>query len=120
MRSSPPELLERGRIREGKFASTPADGMVGAFRVKDMLIMSSGTDTEYGWEHVSVSLPTRTPTWAEMCFVKDLFWREDEMAVQFHPRKADYVNHHPFCLHLWCPVGGEFPTPPSMLVGPKI
>ena len=28
-----------------------------------------------GWDHVSVSLADRCPTWAEMCFIKDLFLR---------------------------------------------
>ena len=27
-----------------------------------------------GWEHVSVSLARRCPTWEEMCMVKDIFW----------------------------------------------
>jgi len=73
------------------------------------------------WEHVSVSTPERCPTWAEMCFVKDLFWGEDELVVQFHPRKIDYVNCHPHTLHLWRPTRHKdrMPTPPTHLVGPK-
>lgn len=27
-----------------------------------------------GWEHVSVCPANRTPTWEEMCQVKDIFW----------------------------------------------
>ena len=30
-----------------------------------------------GWEHVSVSLARRCPTWEEMCMVKDIFWGEE-------------------------------------------
>ena len=59
------------------------------------------------------------PEWDEMCFVKDLFWRDDECVVQFHPPRAEYVNYHPNCLHLWKPVGRDVQTPPSILVGPK-
>lgn len=71
-----------------------------------------------GWEHVSVSRPSRCPTWKEMCFVKDLFWEPHECAIQYHPAKKDYVNCNPFCLHIWKPIGVTFPTPPSFMVGP--
>ena len=70
-----------------------------------------------GWYHVSVSTPARTPCWAEMCFVKDLFWDQDDCVVQFHPPRREYVNDHPFCLHLWQPVGIDFPRPWRGLVG---
>ena len=72
-----------------------------------------------GWEHVSVSTPSRVPNWDEMCFVKNLFWSADDVVVQFHPAAADYVNHHPYCLHLWRPNGINFPTPAPILVGLK-
>ena len=72
-----------------------------------------------GWEHVSVSLARRCPTWEEMCAIKDIFWREDECVVQYHPPKSEYVDCHPYCLHLWKKIGHEFETPPSIFVGPK-
>lgn len=53
-----------------------------------------------GWEHVSVSRTDRCPTWKEMCQVKDLFWDDTDCVVQYHPPKSDYVNNHPYCLHL--------------------
>jgi len=71
------------------------------------------------WEHVSVSLKTRCPNWKEMCHIKDLFWSEDDVVIQYHPAKKDYINCHPYCLHLWKPINKEMPTPPSILVGPK-
>ena len=77
---------------------------------------AAGLPIEYAWEHVSVSLRDRTPTWAEMCFIKDLFWRPDETVVQFHVPKSDHRNFHPHCLHLWRPVHGEFPRPPNNTV----
>lgn len=81
------------------------------------------SDAEYdvskGWEHVSVSLPNRCPNWPEMCFVKDLFWTEDETVIQFHPPKADYVNNHAFCLHMWRDTKFNIRLPPSILVGIK-
>jgi hypothetical protein len=73
-----------------------------------------------GWEHVSVSLSKkRCPTWEEMCVVKDLFWGPDDWVVQYHPQKSDYVNNHPYCLHLWRPINQELVRPPNILVGVK-
>lgn len=73
-----------------------------------------------GWEHVSVSLPDRCPTWEELCAVKNLFWDEDDCVMQLHPPKSDYVNNHSYCLHLWRPIGIEIPVPPSWMVGVKV
>ena len=78
-----------------------------------------------GWEHVSVTIRDekkkikRTPTWAEMCKIKDIFWSEDETVIQYHPPKSEYVNNHKHCLHLWKPMGYEIPLPPTELIGIK-
>lgn len=69
-----------------------------------------------GWEHVSVSYRHKMPTWDEMCRVKDLFWHEEETVVQFHPKKSEYVNNYPFCLHLWRKLGQDFELPPKWFV----
>lgn len=59
-----------------------------------------GSTHEYN--HVSIApLDGHTPTWDEMCVVKDLFFREDEEVVQIHPVKENYVNLKKNCLHLW-------------------
>ncbi|WP_407397779.1 hypothetical protein [Treponema sp.] len=76
------------------------------------IVWSSGE----GWEHVSVSYPRRTPTWEEMCKVKDFFWNDDETVVQYHPAKSEYVNIHPYCLHLWKPKDGEYMLPKKCLI----
>lgn len=69
------------------------------------------------WEHLSVSTPVKTPTWEQMCKMKEIFWRDDEVCMELHPKKEDYVNNHSYCLHIWKPIGIEIPTPPSILVG---
>lgn len=69
-----------------------------------------------GWDHVSVSKRNKTPTWEEMCFIKDLFWDESEVVVQYHPAKDDYVNVAKTCLHLWRLQDQEFPVPPISFV----
>lgn len=71
------------------------------------------------WEHVSVSLPHRCPTWEELDFIKNLWWREDETVIQLHVPRDRHVNYHPFCLHLWKPVGIAIPLPPPSTVGPN-
>ena len=78
-------------------------------------IMSWGA----GWEHCSVSMPTRCPSWEQMCVMKELFWKDDEWCVEYHPAKEDYISNHPYCLHIWRPVKENIPTPPSIMVGLK-
>ena len=73
--------------------------------------------TGCGFEHLSVSTPVRCPTWDEMCKMKDIFWRDDEVCMQLHPKKEDYVNNMKYCLHIWKPIDKEIPTPPSVMVG---
>jgi hypothetical protein len=78
-----------------------------------------------GWEHVSVTLSlkdmkcqlNRCPTWDEMCFVKDVFWSKGDAVIQIHPPVKDHVNFHPFCLHLWRPIGHNLIIPPKKLIG---
>lgn len=70
-----------------------------------------------GWDHVSVAYPNRCPNWEEMCFIKDIFWDEEECVMQLHPPKSVYVNVHPHCLHLWKRQGYDFETPPMEFVG---
>ena len=84
------------------------------------LIASDGE----GWEHVSVHAyrdegrKQRTPTWKEMVYCKDLFWDGEDVVMQLHPRKSQYINCHPFTLHLWRSRTTPIPEPPAELVGP--
>lgn len=99
-----------------QFASDDSCGWNGLFQFDHLRVISSDG---LGWDHVSVSCQDRCPTWDEMCRIKDLFFGPDQVAVQYHPREADYVNYHPFCLHIWRCQGREIPCPPSLMVGPK-
>lgn len=65
-----------------------------------------------GWDHVSVSLPDRCPTWGEMCEIKDMFFDAQDCVMQLHPPRSQYINRHPYCLHLWRPHAGGIPMPP--------
>lgn len=121
MKKTVPPELERCRIRDGKYGSDSTSGFFGAFIIqgpcsRDLRVISG---PGMGWEHVSVSLNNRCPNWPEMSFVKSLFWDEEEAVMQLHPPKSDYVNYHPYCLHLWKPIDAVIPMPPSIMVGPK-
>lgn len=73
--------------------------------------------SDCGWEHVSVSRKNRCPNWAEMSFIKEMFFRDDETAMQLHVPRSDHVNDHPYCLHLWRPTSQEIPRPHGWMVG---
>lgn len=119
MRHLTGKFLESRRVVSGPLASTRHCGFNGAF----MVPLSNGTvaavicSDGMGWDHVSVSLRDRCPTWAEMCEVKELFFDPHECVMQLHPPRADYFNNHPYCLHLWRPQSEGIPRPPAILVG---
>jgi hypothetical protein len=69
-----------------------------------------------GWDHVSVSLENRCPTWGEMEQVKRELFRDNETAFQLHVPPSDHINYHPFCLHLWRPQTGAIPRPPANMI----
>jgi hypothetical protein len=73
--------------------------------------------TNSRWDHVSVTAYGRCPIWEEMCYVKELFFEDTETVMQLHVPKDDYVNYHPYCLHLWRPQWKKIPRPPNSLVG---
>lgn len=80
----------------------------------DLVIVA--TDGE-GWEHVSVSLMHRCPTWNEMNYIKNLFWDEEDLVIQYHPAKSQYVDYHKYCLHMWRPNNGtKIPVPNRKLI----
>lgn len=116
--------LDKYRVDLRHVYGTMGDGGNGAFKVfvhgKSFNVIASNGG---GWEHVSVSpgSPNRKkcPTWEEMCAIKDMFFEPEETVVQYHPPKSDYVNNHPYCLHLWRPIGQEVPRPPAIFVGLK-
>ena len=51
----------------------------------------------------------KTPTWEEMCEVKEILWDAEEEVHQIHPKESQYVHGvggMTNVLHLWRPVGG--------------
>lgn len=110
--------LYRFRDKNSLYGSDDSIGNNGAFYISFesyelKCIASDGMD----WEHVSVSLPHRCPNWKEMCHIKSIFWDDEDIVIQYHPKKSEYVNNHPYVLHLWRPIKKEIPRPPKILVG---
>lgn len=101
-----------------KYYGTEGNGLGGVFNIPLdkgrylRCIASSGV----GWDHVSVSLPHRCPTWEEMERVKRMFFKETETAMQLHVPPSDHISVHPYCLHIWRPTETEIPLPPSWTV----
>jgi hypothetical protein len=122
-----PESL---RVQPAGWESDPGD-LFGVFHLPTgaRLLRILATDGQGGitaaepWEHVSVSVRGRggvsrpkLPTWDEMCRVKDLFWDGEDVVVQFHPARSQYVDNADV-LHLWRWRDGVLPTPDPLLVG---
>lgn len=110
------------RVRTGQGGSDDSCGNNGYFRIpliKNNCPLRVIASDGLGWNHVSVSLPDRTPTWMEMCKVTALFWDDEDTVMQLHPPRSEWVNNHSYCLHLWQPIGIEIPRPPDYLVGVK-
>lgn len=110
------EILKCGRLYSVERGHDGFRAMVQMPHYKASLIVSDGG----GWEHASI-VPMRkvTPSWDDMCFLKELIWEDDEAVVQIHPPKDEYVNNVSNCLHLWRCIDKEMPLPPSIFVGVK-
>lgn len=113
MRELVPPELERARVTHPRSEPGQFEGFyVITGPARKLNVMCGVTPA---WEHVSVSVTRRKndiPTWAEMCFIKNLFWNETETVIQYHPPKSVYINIHPGVLHLWRPVLTSIPLPP--------
>ena len=115
--------LEKYRNKEAeiKLYGVRGDETCGIFKVfvkgKSFNVIAS---SDCGWDHVSVSPGTNrkngTPTWDEMCAIKDMFFESEEVVIQYHPAKSEYVNFCDNCLHLWRPTAEKLPTPPRIFV----
>ena len=129
MRKNPTYDIEQDRVTIGPLKSTKACGANGVVLVSCgengetlTIICSDGSGWKQEglpgpvWQHVSVKCRDRTPTWAEMDYVKRIFWRDDELVMQFHVPRADHINIHDHVLHLWFPIGVTIPTPPKECV----
>jgi len=108
---------------------TPYMGWMGDKKAGAFLLNLEGSNLKFtvlatyegDWDHVSVSTTERCPRWNEMQQIKTLFFNPQETVIQIHPPESEYVNNHPYCLHLWRPQKDKdkIPLPPSYMVGIK-
>lgn len=121
--------LDKFRQQDGSEFSTRKGDTFGAFQVpfNGSVLRIIATDGEgipklEKWEHVSVHAydpvfkKQRIPKWEEMCFVKSLFWNDDEVVMQLHVASKDHINIHDCVLHLWRPKETQIPLPPKYCV----
>jgi hypothetical protein len=95
------------------------DATCGAFELpypRTSVYLSVLASSGNGWDHLSVSLPFRCPTWDEMSFAKRTFFKPDEVVMQLHVADSDHINLHPNVLHLWRPHHDIIPLPPKEFV----
>ena len=110
------EIMQCRRLNVAVFGADGGQGTINIGGWDGTVIWSFGG----GWDHVSVHPFKKRimPSWSDMCNIKDMFFRDDEAVIQIHPVKSEYVNNVSNCLHLWR-YQGEFPLPPSWMVGLK-
>lgn len=116
MRASFLAEAERGRVRSGDWASDPGDDFGAFCLLRGTTRLKAIVGSDMGWDHVSVSHAKRCPTWDEMCWVKNIFFKPDEWVMQLHPPPSKNINIHNYCLHLWRPHDCAIPTPPPECV----
>lgn len=109
------EILASGKISCVRHGSDGFSGWLSMGNFDGSVICSWGA----GWDHVSISPRKRsyTPSWSDMCRIKELFFLDSEAVIQIHPPKAEYVNNMPNCLHLWRANDAEMVLPPAFMVG---
>lgn len=54
-----------------------------------------------GLWHLSISTPTESPTYSQIKEARYKFLPDNLYMGQIFPPKAEFVNLHPFCHHLW-------------------
>ena len=107
------EIKENPKL---EILQTSIDGISGILHMTGLRNCTVIASWSGGWEHVSVCPSNRLPDWDEMCAIKDMFWNDDEVVMQLHPAKSNYVNLMENCLHLWKPIRQEIPVPPTLFV----
>jgi hypothetical protein len=128
MRDLSASLFQRFRMRDEVSRSTffgipesdggafmfPAGSAAFGYKAKATLMVIAANGD--GWDHVSVSTKARCPEWGEMMLIHRLFFRPDEVTVQYGMPEADHISVHPYVLHLWRPHGVVLPVPPPIMV----
>ena len=93
----PYNLPQNWRLIEQRF-----DGASYRSRTKLAVIISCCIEADdKHWVHLSISHRDRLPTWSELVSAKELFLGKEALAIQVFPPRSQWVNDHPYCLHLY-------------------
>lgn len=119
MKDRLPRNLEKFRYDHPYYVIAEEGSIQGSFKIpygnKTLHVLSA---TGEGWDHVSVSLIHRCPTWEEMNWTKDRFFKPEECVIQFHPPKKDYINVGKYALHMWRKWDAHYELPPRWMMVP--
>jgi len=69
----------------------------GTFEFGECMVM---VGLEAGW-HMSISHRSRLPTYDEIKGARYKLLPDDVYMAQIFPPEKEFVNVHPYCLHLW-------------------
>ena len=85
---------------EGVFAES---AIIYRNKAQGLLVLASIATLEGGKKvlHISLSRRSRLPSWDDVKRVKEAFLGSEREAYHVLPKQSDYVNLHPYCLHLW-------------------
>lgn len=56
---------------------------------------------DHGMHHLSISHANRLPTYDELKHVRYTLLKHVKYMAQIFPPTNEFVNVHPYCLHLW-------------------
>lgn len=70
----------------------------GVFRDGEFAVIVS---IDAGFWHMSISHPSRYPTFDEIRDARYKYVPDEVTMAMLFPPKAEYVNVHPNCFHLW-------------------
>lgn len=102
-----------GNDHEGAFYIPKGTRFDGYESFCDLAIIASAGE---GWDHVSVSGKNRCPNWPEMMLIHRIFFRPDEITLQYCMPKTNHISIHPNVLHLWRPWDTPIVVPPTSFV----
>lgn len=106
------------RVTQGVLATDRGHGNNGAFLIPatghPAAVIASDQD---GWEMVSIAHCERPLTLAEVDAIRDLFWSQDDVVIQFHFPHQDRKGQHRYAVKLWRRAGQDAQLPPRHLLG---
>ena len=104
-RSEAPSVLPHGWEELPPLDET----VIGFLRNDGLRVIVSASRERDGkrWLHASMSRPNSLPSWGDVRDVKSVFVGDHRTAVQILPPESEYVNIHPYVLHLWCCLDGD-------------